>query len=262
MRFLFFIFLISGFIIACSSCSYKQNQVLFEQKATATQDTILKKNSVNIQKYRIKPQDILQIRNLQNSKTIVDLNPPLSSNTIQATSITQSENYTVEDDGTVALTGLGRIPVAGLTRTEALKKIEDLYRANFLKAPLIDLKITNLKVTILGESRGQGNFLLTRDKTTLVEILGDAGGLTSGADEKHIKIIRGDEANQIVLIIDLNDIRSINDPRAIVQSGDIIYVPQNIHAIRADKNQNLSVFLQPAILLISSALLLFSIIHR
>jgi polysaccharide export outer membrane protein len=262
MRFLFFACLISVVIFVCSSCSYKQNQILFEQKTTI-QDTVLQKNFSNIRNYRIRPQDVLQIKNLQNSKTIVDLNPRIgtSSGTQEITTV-QSENYQVEDDGTIGLTGLGRVQVAGLTRVEAMKKVEDMYHKDFLKTPLIDLKIINLKVTVLGEIKSQGNYILTKDKTTLVEIIGEAGGLTDKANEKNIKIIRGDETNQIVQIIDLNNIKSINDPRGILQSGDIIYIAQNNRAVRVDKNQTFGTTIQPELLILSTALLLFSIIRH
>ncbi len=265
MRLLFFACLISTFIFICSSCSYKQNQILFEQK-TAMQDSSVQKNLSDIVNYRIKPQDVLQIRNLQNSKTIVDINPRISSspnsNMMQESTTVQSENYQVEDDGTIALTGLGRVPVAGLTRTEAMKKVEELYHKDFLRTPLIDLKIVSLKVTVLGEIKKQGNYPLIKDKTTLVEIIGEAGGLTEKANEKNVKIIRGDEKNQVVQVIDLNNITSINDPRAVLQNGDIIYITENKRAIRSDKNQIFATTIQPGLLILSTMILLISLIRR
>jgi len=247
-------------ILICSSCAYKQDQILFEQKNPAP-DSILQKNIANIRNYRIKPQDILQIRNLQNIKSIVDLDPKTSSSSIQSVASTQSETFQVDDDGTVALTGLGHVPVAGLTRQEATKLIEDMYRNKFLKddAVLIELKIANLKVTVLGEIKGQGNYPLIKDKTTLIEFIGEAGGLTDKADEKDIKIFRGQSLKPIQ--VDLSDSRSIANP-VILQSGDVVYIAENKRAIRADKNQNLSTVLQPGLLVFSTILLIFSLVRR
>ena len=157
---------------------------------------------------------------------------------------------------------LGRIPVAGLTRVEAQKLIEDLYHKSLLKDPIIDLKIVNLKVTILGEIRSQGNYLLTKDKITLVELIGEAGGLTDKANEKNVKIIRGTEKNPKVIEIDLNNIRSINDPSTILQSGDIIYVAQSKRAARGDNLQNFSTLFQPVLILFNTVLILYTLIHR
>lgn len=258
MRHSFYIYLILSTIFILQSCSNKQYQALFEQKR-ALSDTIRQNNVSKVQYYRIKPQDILQIRNLQNSKNIVDLTP---GSTSAAAISGQADNFQVENDGTVTLTGLGNVHVAGLTRLEAQKLIGDLYRKTFLKSPIIELKIVNLKVTVLGEMKGQGDFPLIRDKTTLVELIGQAGGLTEKADETNIKIIRGSQKDPQVTVIDLSNIESINDPRAILQNGDIIYVGKNNRATRNEKIQNFSLIFQPAILLFNTALIIVSLIRR
>jgi polysaccharide export outer membrane protein len=115
---------------------------------------------------------------------------------------------------------------------------------------------------MLGEIKGQGNYTLTKDRTTLVEMIGEAGGLTDKANEANVKIIRGDQKNPQVTEINLRDIQSINDPRAILQSGDVIYIAQNKRTIRNDKLQNLSVITQPVLLLLNTALIIFTLSHR
>lgn len=260
MRRLSYTYLILAIGFIFQSCSNKQYQALFEQK-NAISDTLARGKTQEIPFYRIKPQDILQIRNLQNSKNIVDVNPA-GSGGAQISVSGQADNFQVENDGTVALTGLGNVHVAGLTRLEAQKLIEGLYRKTFLKSPIIELKIVNLKVTVLGEIKGQGDFPLIKDKTTLVELIGQAGGLTEKADETNIKIIRGSERNPQVTVIDLSNIHSINDPRAVLQNGDIIYVAKNTRATRSEKIQNFSLIFQPVILLFNTVLIIVSLIRH
>ena len=261
MRQLIFSYLILGAILICTSCSDKQYQALFQEK-NAISDTLSQKNPLPLNEYHIKSQDILEIRNLQNSKSIVDLNPPTNATPSVGSATTQPETFQVEEDGTVALTGLGHVHVAGLTRFEAQKLIESLYHNALLKDPIIALKIVNLKVTILGEIRSQGNYALTKDKITLVELIGEAGGLTDKANEKNVKIIRGTEKNPKVIEIDLNSIRSINDPATILQSGDIIYVAQSRRAARSENLQNFSTLAQPVLILFNTVLILYTLIHR
>ncbi len=261
MRQLIISYLVLAAVFICTSCSNKQYQTLFQEK-TAIADSSVQKPAVVISEYHIKSQDILEIRNLQNSKNIVDLNPAQNATPSQGAANAQMETYQVEEDGTVALTGLGHVAVVGLTRYEAQKKIEELYQKTFLKQPIIALRIINLKVTILGEIRVQGNYVLTKDRTTLIELLGEAGGLTERANEKNIKIIRGTEKNPKVTEIDLNNIRSINDPVSILQSGDIIYIAQNKRASRSDNLQNFSTIFQPVLILFNTALILFTLIHK
>jgi polysaccharide export outer membrane protein len=262
MRFLTFAFLLWGILFTLTSCSTKQYQSLFEQKSAVT-DSLAQKTTLNTATYRIKSQDILQLRNLQNVKYIVDETPSGPGNSSGAGGNTsQGQTFQVDDDGTVALPVIGHVNVAGLTRAEASKHIEGLYRKSLLKDPIIDLKIVNLKVTLLGEIKGQGNYVLTKDRTTLVEMIGEAGGLTDKANEKNIEIIRGDQANPQVTVINLRDIRSINDPRAFLQNGDVIYIAQNKRAVRNDNLQNLSVISQPVLLLLNTALIIFTLSRR
>lgn len=253
---------ISSFILillVLSSCSGKQYQTLFEQKTVST-DTTVQKTTGDLGAYRIKPQDLLQIRNLQNISYVVDA--PSGNGTSTGAGGGASQIYQVDEDGSVALPVIGHVAVAGLTRNQAEKLVENLYRKNLLKDPIIELKITNLKVTMLGEVTGQGNFPLVKDKTTLVEMIGQAGGLTKNANVTNVKIIRGDQSNPQITLINLRDVSSINDPRAILQNGDIIYVAQNKRSIRNDNLQNLTSFVQPVLLLINTALLILSFSHR
>jgi polysaccharide export outer membrane protein len=256
MRFIFLL-CITCIIALSSSCSYKQDQILFQKRAALAADTV-KQKTTTVNSYRIKPQDVLQIRNLQNIKYIVDEVPTNALNTNGGNTAGTGQTYQVEEDGTVALPVIGHVQVAGLTRTEATKQIEGLYRKNLLKDPIIELKVINLKVTILGEIGSQGNFPLVKDNTTLVELIGQAGGLTPSANEKNVKIIRGDQ-QKTVTEIDLSNMGSISDPNAVLQNGDIIYIAKNKRAIRTDKLQNFNTLAQPAILLLNTALLIFSL---
>ncbi|MBL4676297.1 MAG: polysaccharide export protein [Mucilaginibacter sp.] len=256
MRPLYFLIL-TGLVFIATSCSYKQNQLLFQNRTAVTADTMQQAAPVA---YRIQSQDVLQIRNLQNLKYIVDETPITSTGAGAAVgSAGTGQTYQVEDDGTVTLPALGHIQVAGLTRPQAAKLIEDLYRKNLLKDPIIELKVTNLKVTLLGEVKTPGNIPLAKDNITLVEIIGQAGGLTSGANEKNVKIIRGKGKEQKVYAIDLSDLRSISDPRTVMQNGDIVYIAQNKRTIRSENLQSFNTWVQPALLILNTALIIFTL---
>jgi polysaccharide export outer membrane protein len=257
----FYTYIILGLLLACTSCSTQQYQVLFQQKNAVT-DSAYQAADVVID-YRIKPQDVIQVRNLQDTKYLVSSTPASVNTNVLTNNSTDDRNFQVDDDGTVILPAIGRIKVGGYTRVDAQKVVEDAYRKNVLVNPIIELKIVNLKITMLGEIKGQGNYALTKDHTTLLEMIGAAGGITEKADESKVKIIRGTQKNPKVILIDLDNIQSINDPRAVLQNGDIVYIAQNKRATRADNLQSFtgSVF-QPALLLINTALIILSLIRR
>ncbi len=257
MRILY-IFVAISFII--TSCSYKQDQVLFAKK-DQTPDVQLNKLLANIANYKIKPQDILQITNMQNNKSIIDLSAGVAVSGGANTSGAGAENYVVEEDGTIPLTGIGRVTVAGLTRLQARKKIEELYSKE-LKQPLLEVKLVNLKVSVFGEVRSPGNIPLIKDRTTLVEIIGEAGGLTERADEKTVKIIHNDGLDNSTTEVDMSEIKTLADPRTIVENGDVVYVAQNHKTIRNNKISNFSVVIQPALILFNTALIIFTLARR
>lgn len=244
-------FFLLALTILCYSCSYKQQHALFRQNGQKNADTT---SQVTHTAYRIQPEDILQIRNLQGIKYLDG-----SSSNAAGGSSSAGESFQVEEDGKVTLPVLGHIPITGLTRYEAAKKIEQLYRDSLLNNPIIELKILNLKVTIFGEAKSTGIFQLKKENTTLIDILGEAGGLSASADEKHIKIIRNDKPSPEVIWVDLSNINVLTDPKIRLQNNDIIYIAQNKRAIRDDKIQNLSSLVQPSLLIFNTALIIYTL---
>lgn len=253
---IYYSFLLASISALFTSCAVKQHQLLFENKTTAIAPA--SQPDATVTAYHIQPQDILQVRNLQNIRYIVDEAPTTTGGSSSANTAGQGQTYQVEEDGTVALPVIGHVQVSGLTRYEAAKQIESLYKKSLLKDPIIEVKITNLKVTMLGEVKAQGNYPLVKDQTTLIDLLGAAGGLTEKANEKNIKIIRGTGTNQHTTEIDLSDIRTLSDPHILLQNNDIVYVAQSKRAARTENLQNFSTLVQPALLLLNTALIIYS----
>lgn len=241
-----------------SSCSYKQNQAFLERKDAASPITGF---TGNAQVYKIKPQDVLQVRNLQNIKYIVDDIPTGtgSGTPSSGTAAAVGQSYEVAEDGTVALPVIGRVKVDGLSRLEAANKIQDLYGKNLIKNPIIDVKIINLKVTVLGEVRRPGNYQLIKDNASLIDMLGEAGGITDKGNEKHVKVVRGGIVNPQIIELDLSDVASLSSPAMMMQNNDVIYIEQNKKSLRNEKLQNFSTLIQPILLLLNSALIITTI---
>ncbi|WP_158992245.1 polysaccharide biosynthesis/export family protein [Mucilaginibacter sp. L196] len=260
MRIFTIVFLTFSLLSVLTSCSYKQDQLLFQQKQGF--DSISTTIPTPTVHYRIQPQDILQIRNLQNISYIIGDAPSATTGGSGGGSSPLGQEFQVEEDGSVALPVIGRVPVEGLTRQEAASRIEGLYKKSLLKDPIIELRIVNLKITILGEIKAPGNYQLIKDRTTLIELIGQAGGLTDKANEKNVEIIRGDLAHPIVKRIDLSNIRSLSDPAGILQNGDIIYIAQNKRAIQTDKVSTFSTLIQPALIVLNTFLIIYTLARR
>ncbi|WP_316817938.1 polysaccharide biosynthesis/export family protein [Pedobacter nyackensis] len=236
------------------SCANKQQQLLFDTK---THVATIKSSNLPKSTHYIQPQDLLQIRNLQNRKYIIQ--EPFIVNTQHSGA--DDHLYEVQADSTIALPVLGRVKVAGLNRFEAAKHIEMLYSIE-LKAPMIALKIVNLKVTLIGEVKNQGNYPLVKDHTSLMEVIGTAGGITDKGNVRNVKIIRGTSDKQEINTFDLSNIKTLSDPGIILQNNDIIYVAQHKKAIRNEKLQSISAILQPVITLLNTVLIIHTLSRR
>lgn len=262
-------------LLFLASCGARKERTLFNAPSDIVTDTIKHVYVVNDQGisdayYKIKVNDQLAIRNVQNfefgatgaGSNISAANVTTSSTNTQSGSIQNVLSYAVEADSMVNLPAIGKVKVVGLTRREAAIKIQDLYKSKLLKDPIIELSVVNLKVTLLGEFSRQGNFLLERDNTTLIDILGEAGGITKTADPKSLKIIRGDRSHPEIIYVNLNDINSLASKKLILQNHDIIVLQPTKSAATSDKLQSFNNILQPLLVVVNLAVLIFTVTRQ
>lgn len=248
---------------ACSARKARQQKTLFNHPSDIVTDTIKQVYVVNDKgtgaAYRIRVNDWLAIRNVQDlyfgGKSVDNAAaaPTVSGGTESVLS------YEVEQDGKVNLPAVGKVEVIGLTRREAANKIEQIFREKQSRDPIIEVSIVNLKVTLLGEFSKQGNFLLQRDNTTLIDILGEAGGITKTADPKTLKIFRGDRTNPEIIHVNLNDYKSLASQKLILQNNDIIVLQPDKNVAVAEKLQGFNNIIQPLLVVVNLAVLIFTL---
>jgi polysaccharide export outer membrane protein len=261
LKFLLVVFTVSVFVVFLSSCSYKQNQAYFERNSREVEAGV-KANNYQPIEYKVKAGDILQVRNLQSIKLITDdaSSTGTSGSAPSGGTAGTGLEYQVDSDGSIAVPVIGRVQVTGLSKLEIAKKLDELYRSNVLKNPIIDVRVINLKVTLMGEVKKPGNYSLLNDETTLMEMLGEAGGLTDKGNEKKVRIVRGGGLQgKQTIEVDLSDVASLSNPSTIMQNQDIIYVEQNRRAIRNEKLQNITTLAQPVLLLLNTALIILTL---
>ena len=169
-------------------------------------------NASFLSRLKIKIDDELAIRflNLPN-----ELSPEVKGTDVQS-------NYIVDFEGNVSLLLVGRVQVLGLTTLEVRQKLEKAY-AHYYKDPQIEVRVLNRKVLLLGEGT-QKVVYLKKERTHLIEVLTDAGGISSAARPHNIKIIRGSYANPDIIWVDITKLNSLQDPILYLQPDDIIYV--------------------------------------
>ncbi len=131
----------------------------------------------------------------------------------------------VDASGAVSLPKLGTVVVAGKTVMEAEAVLREQYK-KWIVNPVIDLKVLNKEVTVLGELKTPGKYLLERDNNYLLDAIARAGDFDTYANKKHIRIVRRNVAGeQKMLNVDLTRTDAAFTQNIQLQPGDIVYVP-------------------------------------
>ncbi|ANM32115.1 hypothetical protein ABI59_06215 [Acidobacteria bacterium Mor1] len=178
--------------------------------------------------YRIGRQDLLEIR-------VFDLEE-------------LDQTVRVADDGSISMPLLGRLSVAGKTKTELEKQIAELLGERYVRDPQVTVFVKEYeskKVAVTGAVKQPGSFAMLGQKT-LLEMISLAGGLDKDVG-KEIIVFRRDDGGESTrrIPIDLDQLvydanPALNIP---ILPEDIVYVPAvakiRIFVSGAVKNPNL-----------------------
>lgn len=233
-----------------SSCVSKKDIVYFQN------DKIDQTKVNNSYKTIIKPDDLLLISvTAKDLKAVKPFNLPVvtfSINTDRAIGNPIQQSYLVDNKGDIDFPILGKISVAGLTRNQAIAKIKALLDPAYVKAPKVNIRFLNFKITVLGDVRNPGSFTFPNERVTLLDAIGYAGDLNLSAERKKVIVIReeGDKKNKYV--VDLLSNKVFTSPVYYLQQNDIIYVEHNNAKTQsAARNQNSGLFISIAGIIIS-----------
>jgi len=143
------------------------------------------------------------------------------------------EEVVVRPDGNISFSMLENVRALGRTPTELDADLTEKL-ARFLRSPKVDVEVLVYEskiVSVLGAieqleraavKSGQGRYPL-RGKTTVLDLILEAGGSTPDAQIDNVQLIRGDGTHKL----DLRSVLTSGDQtdNAILQGGDILIVP-------------------------------------
>lgn len=139
----------------------------------------------------------------------------------------RNQAYIVDQDGNIEFPMLGTIKVGGLTRIETTNKIKDLLKNGHISDPIVNVRLLNFKVSVLGEVAKPGVFSISGERVTLVEALALAGDLTIYGKRNSILLIREKNGVKTYEKIDITKTDFINSPNYYLSQNDVIYVEPN-----------------------------------
>jgi polysaccharide export outer membrane protein len=134
--------------------------------------------------------------------------------------------YLIDVNGTIDFPVIGRIKIAGLNRDSAINLIKDKLK-DYVKNPIINIRVMNFKITVLGEVKTPGTFNIPNERITLLEAIGLAGDLNITAKRKNIMIIRDVDGKKTETRIDLTSKELFSSSVFYLRQNDIIYIEPN-----------------------------------
>ncbi|WP_299125592.1 polysaccharide biosynthesis/export family protein [uncultured Tenacibaculum sp.] len=248
--------LLAIFMLTITSCVSKKKIVYFQNHE--------ENQSLINNKYKItfKPSDLIQINisalDLEAVKPFNLAAVTYTTTTNNLAAPPQQQSYIIDQEGFIEFPVLGKIKIGGLTRTEAINLLKEKLSPDYIKNPTINIKISNFSVTVLGDVKKPGKFIIPNERVSVLEAVGLAGDLNiSGI--RNIEVKR-EENNKITTYkLDLRSNNIFTSPAYYLQQNDIVYVKPNKAASQsASYNQNTGLFISIGSVIIS----LISILTR
>jgi polysaccharide export outer membrane protein len=141
-----------------------------------------------------------------------------------------NQTVRVAEDGSVSLSLIGKVDVAGLTAQELEKKLASILDQRYTKASHVTVFIKEYqKVTVLGAVGKPGNYELV-GPTTLLQVISQAGGLTPEAMDEIFVFRQGKEGQKTRITINLQDLIARGD-----QNLNIDLLPNDVVNIPVDR---------------------------
>ncbi|TXD65850.1 polysaccharide export protein [Polaribacter glomeratus] len=218
-------FLVIFALILISSCASKKDVIYLQF------DEIDQSKVSNNYQLTFKPDDFLQI--IVSSEDLIASQPfnlPIiasSPTVINAQGNPKIQSYLVDVNGEIEFPILGRLKLGGLTRIEAIKLIKDKLTPAYLKNPLVNILITNFKITVIGDVRSAQVFNIDNERVTILDAIGLAGDLNLSGKRQNVTVIREENNMKNKYIVDLTSNKIMTSPVYYLQQNDVVYIEQN-----------------------------------
>jgi len=231
--------LVLAFTLSVVSCSVsnKVSYLTFESKNVNLDKNI----NAGLFELTLAPKDILTI---SVNTTIPESASPFNIGSSAGSGVqiqggiqgAELQTYIIDNDGYINFPVTGKIKASGLTRAKLQEKIiEEIYPKYIKEVPLVNVRLKNFKISVLGEVSRPGTFTISDEQCTLFDALALAGDLTIYGKRDNIRILRsGDKGVQEIIPVNLQDVSLIYDfNKYYLRQNDVIYVEPNKAKARA-----------------------------
>lgn len=151
----------------------------------------------------------------------------------------QVKTYEIDNNGDIDFPVLGTIHVAGMTTYELKKYLENRIN-EYVKDPIVSVKMRGYKITVIGEVGSPHTIVTSADRYSILNALGDCGDLTEYAKRDNILVMRQASDGQIEYgRLDLHNSNITQSPYFWLKQNDVVVVePNEVKQDNSKYNQN------------------------
>ena len=213
-------------ILFLSSCATKK-EILYFQDA----DELNTQSSSIVFEPKIEANDILHISVSSLDENVV---APFKMSLQEGNSNNQNpllSGYLVNTSGNIQFPVLGEIAVAGKSRNEIVNMLTNSI-SEFVKDVVVDVRIMNFKVTVIGGVNNPGVYTIVDERVTLPQAIGLAGDISADGKRKNIMIIRQEAGKQKVIRVDFTKTDFFESDSYFLKQNDVVYVEPSLKGVK------------------------------
>ena len=225
-----FIAIFTG-VVFVTSCASRKEVVYFQD--TGNFETLVNNNDF-VSKFKV--DDLVSIH-------VSSLNPEASApfnlfrGAAEGGFQAQQVDYLVDQAGEIDFPVIGKLKIAGLS-PEELRSLLRERLSDYLKDPIINIRLRNFTVTVLGEVNRPGTYPVNGEQITILEALGLASDLTIRGVRENVLVIRDFNGTKVYNRIDLTTKNMVKSPVFYLTQNDVVYVEPNRSGITASSLDN------------------------
>lgn len=228
------------------------------------------KESIPLYDAKIMPKDLLSITvNTTDPQAAAPFNltvqTPINAALVNTntTSAPSLQQYLVNNNGEIDFPVIGRLQVSGLTKNQAEDLIREKLQPYLKEVPIVTVRMSNYKISVLGEVAKPGTFTVSNEKVNILEALAMAGDMTVYGIRDNVKLIREDaNGKREIITLNLSDAELVVSPYYYLRQNDILYVtPNKTKAKNSDIGSSTTLWFSATSILVSIASLIINIVR-
>lgn len=255
------IFSLLVFVLLATSCVSRQ-EIAYFQGLDEVEAQVNKnyKNSLEI-----KPNDLLTISvSAPEQEAAIPFNLPVigvpqggsMEMSLNVNGRQQLQTYLVDSEGNIEFPVLGTTRVQDLNRQDLARKLKTKI-SEYVQDPIVNVRIVNFQVSVLGEVNRPGTFDVRDEYLSLPKALGLAGDMSIYGRRDNVLVMREDNGKKTHAYLDLTKGSVVNSPYYYLQQNDVLYIePNKPQRQSASYNRNASVYISIASVLVSLIVLI------